>query len=107
MDVAVAVVGLFGLGTLLEWRLRDLFARHEVRESKMHMEAQLTAEGASAAARVNSGHIDVLRTDLAEQRADVANISVLVRMHDARLGALSERLYAAALRVPTPQRDES
>ena len=102
----IAILGGVALILIfIETRLRSLFASHEVTEQRLHAETGLLADAASAAARVAGGHIDVLRADLAEQRADLANINVLVKMHDQRLGALSERLMIAALRVPTPVRD--
>ena len=103
------IVILGGVGlilTFIEVRLRALFSIHELTEQRLHAETGLLAESATGAARVAAGHIDTLRADLAEQRMDLANITVAVKMHDQRLGALTERLMVAALRVPTPRRDE-
>ena len=105
-DSIISVALVIATLAWLEYALSRRFARHEVVEQRAIASLGLTSDAASAAARVNAGHIDVLRADLAEQRADLANINVLVKMHDQRLGALSERLMIAALRVPTPKRDE-
>ena len=105
-DWIVILVGVALILSFIEVRLRALFSVHELTEQRLHAETGLLAESATGAARVAAGHIDTLRADLAEQRMDLANITVAVKMHDQRLGALTERLMVAALRVPTPRRDE-
>lgn len=104
---AFAVLGVAVLMlAFVEMRLRALFARHEIREEKMHATSTLLADAAAATAREASRHIAELRSEVNDARLDIENVGAMVKMHDGRLGAIEERLMRAALMVPRPRREE-
>lgn len=97
--LAVFLVGILLLA-FVEMRLRSLFARHEVREEKMHAASALLADAAAAVSREASRHVAELRLEATAIRLDVANLSELLRGHEARLVAAEQRLTRAAMVVP-------
>lgn len=99
--LAVYIVGLLTL-VFIELRLRALFARHEVKEEKLHATSQLVSDAAAATAREATRHINEIRIEVAAQRINVANLGELLRDQEGRLGAVETRLMRAALAVPHP-----
>jgi hypothetical protein len=99
--LAVLAVGV-ALIIAVEMRLRALFSRHESREQAMHAESQLAASGAVAAATMATRNVEAIRAEVAEQRMNVANLSELVRVQEARLIAVEVRLARALVAVPHP-----
>lgn len=103
---AVLGVGVLLLG-FIELRLRSLFARHEVREERLHASAQLVAEGAAARVLDNIRQIEGLRVETSAIRLDLANLSELVRVHETRLSDAELRILRAAVAVPRAIREDS
>jgi hypothetical protein len=100
IDVLLSLVAFAALLAFVEYRLRDLFARHEVREEKMHATSAMLADAAAATAREASKHLAEVRTAASDLRIDIDNLGALVKMHDGRLGAVEERLMRIVLAVP-------
>lgn len=102
--LAVLGVGLVLLGAV-EWRLRSLFSRHEIREEKMHASAMLLAEGAAARVLDNIRQLEGLRNETAAMRLDIANLSELVRVHEDRIREAEARILRATTAVPRAARE--
>lgn len=97
--LAVLAVGVLLLA-FIELRLRALFTRHESREERMHATSQLAAEGAVSAAREAQRTVEEIRSEVATQRLNVANLSEMLRVHEGRLAAVELRLTRVLVAVP-------
>jgi hypothetical protein len=102
--LAVFTVGAFLL-VFIEVRLRALFARHELRETKMHAESAMMADVAAATAREAVRHIEELRAETSAIRLDVNNLSELIRLHETRISEAETKLIRAAVAVPRMRRE--
>jgi hypothetical protein len=100
MDAVLSLVGIGIVLVFIEVRLRALFARHEVKEEKMHASAVLLADTAAATAREAGRHIDELRLEANALRLDISNVSELVRSHEVRLAEVEMRILRASIAVP-------
>jgi hypothetical protein len=105
LDAVASLLGIALVLAFIELRLRALFARHEVKEEKMHASAVLLADTAAATAREAGRHIEEIRLEANALRLDINNLSELVRVHEAKLVDIDMRILRASLTVPHPRRD--
>ena len=106
VDALLTAVAFLLVLAFVEFRLRDLFSRHEIREEKMHADSRNTSETAGSVAREANRRIVELFELQTLTQAQIASVSDDVRMHEKRLGAVEERLMRAALAVPHVHRRE-